>query len=176
MNTRKGLGWLLFLGVAGVIAWAPGHWFQEPEEATALPVRPTNAAQSGSPAQGVAGKAPAAHSRAAAAKSVQPQADLFAAHSWKRAPVLASVAAPVASAPLPVAAPSAPPLPFQFIGKLDDRNDVQVFLQNGEKLYVVRSGDVIDDTYRIEGISATEMNLVYLPLHLSQTLSVGSAP
>ncbi|MNR57384.1 hypothetical protein D3C85_1781530 [compost metagenome] len=73
-------------------------------------------------------------------------------------------------------APTAPALPFQFVGRLDDRDDQQVFLQSGEKLYVVRRGDVIDDLYRIEQISATELSLVYLPLHLSQTLSVGSAP
>lgn len=75
----------------------------------------------------------------------------------------------------PVAqAPSVPPMPFQFIGKLNDRTDLQVFLQNGEKIYVVRKGDVIDDTWRIEGISDVELSFVYLPLHLSQTLSVGS--
>jgi hypothetical protein len=65
-------------------------------------------------------------------------------------------------------------MPFQFIGKLDDRADLQVFLQNGEKIYVVRKGDVIDDTWRIEGISDVELRFVYLPLHLAQTLSVGS--
>ena len=82
---------------------------------------------------------------------------------------------PVAVAPV-VAAPSAPVLPFQFVGRLHNLGDEQVFLQSGEKLYVVRRGDVIDDIYRIEQISATELSLVYLPLHLSQTLSVGSAP
>jgi hypothetical protein len=43
------------------------------------------------------------------------------------------------------------------------------------KIYVVRKGDVIDATWKIEGISDMELSLVYLPLHLSQTLSVGSA-
>ncbi|MNR56180.1 hypothetical protein D3C85_1767090 [compost metagenome] len=66
-------------------------------------------------------------------------------------------------------------MPFQFIGKLHDRSDLQVFLQSGEKIYVVRKGDVIDDNWRIERISDVELSFVYLPLHLSQTLSVGSA-
>ena len=39
--------------------------------------------------------------------------------------------------------PVAPALPFEFVGRLDDRDDQQVFLQSGEKLYVVRRGDVI---------------------------------
>ncbi|MOA58148.1 hypothetical protein D3C78_1824860 [compost metagenome] len=75
-----------------------------------------------------------------------------------------------------VAAPTAPALPFQFVGRLGDRDDLQVFLQSGEKLYVVRQGDVIDNTYRLDRVSANELDLVYLPLHQSQTLSVGSAP
>jgi hypothetical protein len=65
---------------------------------------------------------------------------------------------------------------FQFIGRMGDRDDLQVFLQSGEKLYVVRQGDVIEDTYRLDRVSASELSLVYLPLHQSQTLSVGSAP
>ncbi len=175
MNARKVLGWGGFFAVSALIAWAPGHWFEEADDvvvavpAASAPGKSVVAAQAG------AAKAPAA-------TLVKPApllagADLFAAKSWKPAPVLATVSAAQAQAAVaPVVAPMAPPLPFQFIGRLDDRNDVQVFLQNGEKLYVVRNGDMIDDTYRIVGISATEMNMVYLPLHQSQTLSVGSAP
>ena len=36
-----------------------------------------------------------------------------------------------------------------------------MFLQNGEKIYVVRNGDVIDDTWKITGISDLELSLVY---------------
>lgn len=90
---------------------------------------------------------------------------------------LASVSEqPVLATPVAVAAPTAPALPFQFVGRLGERDDLQVFLQNGEKLYVVRQGDVIDATYRLDRVSANELDLVYLPLHQSQTLSVGSAP
>ena len=77
---------------------------------------------------------------------------------------------------------------FDFELGLDARSKVKVnysydldpgqtnFLKAGEKIYVVRKGDVIDETWKIEGISDLELSLVYLPLHLSQTLSVGSAP
>ena len=86
-------------------------------------------------------------------KDLSPSGDLFTARSWKVAPPLASVIEqPVNQTPV-VQAPSVPPMPFQFIGKLDDHADLQVFLQNGEKIYVVRKGDVIDDTWRIERIS-----------------------
>ncbi|MBV6289096.1 hypothetical protein [Pseudomonas aegrilactucae] len=168
MNTQRMLGWSVFLGVAVVLAWAPGYFFAEPEpetESAALAAR------------AVAPKVPAGNPQAVAAKArAASPVDLFASKSWKPAAVLASVTEQPAAVVDPVVIPVAPALPFQFVGRLDDRDDQQVFLQSGEKLYVVRRGDVIDDTYRIEQISATELSLVYLPLHLSQTLSVGSAP
>ncbi|WP_166366529.1 hypothetical protein [Pseudomonas akapageensis] len=178
MNARKRLGWGLFLSAAAIIAWAPGHWFQDADEVAVAPAtaKATQTVKAGG--QPLAAKATAAQAKSADVSSIEPGANLFAAQSWKPAPVLATVTAEqaAAAAAMQVVAPTAPPLPFQFIGRLDDHNDVQVFLQNGEKLYVVRNGDMIDDTYRIVGISATEMNMVYLPLHQSQTLSVGSAP
>ncbi|WJM95477.1 hypothetical protein QEP73_18165 [Pseudomonas defluvii] len=165
MNTQRTVLWLVFLGVAAAAAWAPGHWFEQAEQDMSEPV----ATVSRSPAQVPVNKAIPAHSAPLAA------VDLFASKSWKPAAVLATVTeAPVAVAPVE-ALPVPPALPFHFVGRLQNRDDQQVFLQSGEKLYVVRQGDVIDDTYRIEQISATELSLVYLPMQLSQTLSVGSA-
>lgn len=166
MNTQRMLGWSAFLGVAAVLAWAPGYFFDAPEAENDAPA-----------ARAVASRLPASATPpvASRARAVSP-VDLFASKSWKPAAVLASVTEQAAVVVAPVVVPVAPALPFQFVGRLDDRDDQQVFLQSGEKLYVVRRGDVIDDTYRIEQISATELSLVYLPLHLSQTLSVGSAP
>ena len=170
MKSQRVVGWLAFLGVAAALTWV-GEFFQSTEEGD------DTVAVVGSPAKArVSGALPAAP---AAGKPVQikdlsPAGDLFAARSWKAAPTLAVVTEqPVNVTPV-VQAPSAPPMPFQFVGRLDDRTDLQVFLQNGEKIYVVRKGDVIDETWRIEGISDVELSFVYLPLHLSQTLSVGS--
>jgi len=107
----------------------------------------------------------------------QASGDLFPTQQWTRPQALATVTEqPVNAAPVAPSAPTAPALPFQFIGRMGERDDLQIFLQSGEKLYVVRQGDVIEDTYRLERVSASELHLVYLPLHQSQTLSVGSAP
>jgi len=165
MNRQRAVIWMLFLGGSAVLAWAPGHWFgQTPEQALEALAAQAPAKAVAAPTQGRT-QATRAASR-----------NLFPSQRWGAAPTLAKVTEqPVQAAPQAVL-PTAPALPFQFIGRLDDRQDRQVFLQHGEKLYVVRQGDVIDDTYRIEQISATELSLVYLPLHLSQTLSVGSAP
>ncbi|MGV8918048.1 MAG: hypothetical protein ACOH2R_09675 [Pseudomonas sp.] len=172
MNKKRVVGWLAFLGLAATLAWYP-ELFIKQDDSESLASAPTAAKSKahGSLAASIAGQA------GTGVKDLSPSADLFAVQSWTVAPVIASISAEEAArqAAAAVQPPSAPPMPFQFIGRLSDRDDLQVFLQNGEKIYVVRKGDVIDKTWRIEGISDVEMHFVYLPLHLSQTLSVGSA-
>jgi hypothetical protein len=168
MNNKRVVGWVAFLGVAVALTWLP-EYFKQADDSDA------DVAAAAAPAQGKARQVAKATAATTPIKDLSPAGDLFAARSWKAAPTLASVTEqPVNVAPV-VQAPTAPPMPFQFIGRMDDRTDLQVFLQSGEKIYVVRKGDVIDETWKIEGISDLELSLVYLPLHLSQTLSVGSA-
>lgn len=152
MNTQRAVMWAGFLGLSGALAWAPGHWFGEESEVASI---------AGKPAKG----------------PEQASRDLFPRQQWTKPQALATVTEqPVVAAPVVAAAATAPALPFQFVGRIGDREDLQIFLQSGEKLYVVRQGDVIDQTYRLDRVSANELDLVYLPLHQSQTLSVGSAP
>lgn len=166
MNTHRILGWGAFFALAAGLAWYPDLFLHQDD------LEPV-----------AASRAPAATRSSAAAPSaplrdLAPGADLFAAQTWAMeapAPTAEQLAALQQQQPA-AAPPSAPPLPFQFIGRLADSSDLQVFLQNGEKLYVVRKGDVIDDTWRIESINDKALSLVYLPLHLTQTLSVGSNP
>ncbi|CAK15622.1 hypothetical protein [Pseudomonas entomophila] len=166
MNIQRVVLWGGFLGVSALLAWAPGHWFDLEGEVAPFAGKP---APTGS-AQPLVGAGLPAN------KPQPPSKDLFPAQQWAPPQTLATVTEqPVVTAPV-VAAPTAPALPFQFVGRLGDRDDLQVFLQNGEKLYVVRQGDVIEDTYRLDRVSASELSLVYLPLHQPQTLSVGSAP
>ncbi|WCM54462.1 hypothetical protein OH720_11780 [Pseudomonas sp. WJP1] len=170
MNSKRAVGWVAFLGVAAALTWLPDYFKQGDDSDVAVAAVAT-------PGKGKSrGASPAAQAAAPVAiKDLSPAGDLFAARSWKAAPTLATVTEqPINVAPV-VQVPTAPPMPFQFIGRMHDRTDLQVFLQNGEKIYVVRKGDVIDETWKIEGISDLELSLVYLPLHLSQTLSVGSA-
>ncbi|MHC8285828.1 hypothetical protein ACYZUD_03135 [Pseudomonas sp. XS1P51] len=170
MNTKRVVGWVGFFGVAAALTWLPDYFMpsQEDDASVAAVTTPTK-----SKTRGALQSAPAA-GKPTVVKDLSPAGDLFAARSWKAAPKLAAVIEQPVNATPVVQAPTAPPMPFQFIGRLDDRSDLQVFLQNGEKIYVVRKGDVIDETWRIEGISDVELSFVYLPLHLSQTLSVGS--
>ncbi|AGZ35369.1 hypothetical protein C4Q28_13845 [Pseudomonas sp. SWI6] len=166
MNTQRAVMWIGFLGVSAALAWAPGHWFGEDQASDSIAGKP----------------APTTGTKQVATERVaitpeHASKDLFPSQQWTRPQALAIVTEqPVQAAPVVAVAPTAPELPFQFVGRLGDRDDLQIFLQRGEKLYVVRQGDVIDDTYRLDRVSANELDLVYLPLHQSQTLSVGSAP
>ena len=167
MNTQRAVIWAGFLGVSAALAWAPDHWFGQQDSVAAFAGKPTVSAVPTSP---VGAGSPAN-------RPEQASRDLFPTQQWTRPQTLATVTEqPVVPVPVVVAAPTAPALPFEFIGRMGDRDDLQIFLQSGEKLYVVRQGDVIEDTYRLDRVSASELSLVYLPLHQSQTLSVGSAP
>ncbi|MGE7989559.1 hypothetical protein ACQKPE_00605 [Pseudomonas sp. NPDC089554] len=175
MNTQRAVMWAGFLGLSAALAWAPGHWFGLDTEVAAFAGKPASTGAVSSTDS--ANDAPSVGAGSPAKRPPQSPKDLFPSQRWAKPQTLATVTEqPAPAAPAAPATPSAPVLPFQFIGRLGDRDDQQVFLQSGEKLYVVRQGDVIDDTYRLDRVSASELSLVYLPLHQSQTLSVGSAP
>jgi hypothetical protein len=174
MNTRRVVNWLAFFSICGLIAWVPEQFFGEQAQDAGSDAVPVASKHREAVAAAKTGSDKGGDAQSGAAKV--PQMDLFAAQSWVVAPVVTAEQAALNSAPAVTTVPTAPPLPFQFIGKLEDSQQLQVFLQNGERLYVVRAGDVIDDVYKVDRISATEMSLVYLPLKFAQTLSVGSAP
>jgi len=75
--------------------------------------------------------------------------------------------------PEPEQVPVAPPLPFTYFGRYEDPPTQIVMLAKGEQIYTVSEGDVIDDIYRIEQISDGAVALVYLPLGINQTISMG---
>ncbi|NMG44740.1 secretion system X translation initiation factor, partial [Aromatoleum toluvorans] len=78
--------------------------------------------------------------------------------------------------PAPPPVPVAPPVPYEYLGKLADGSSVRVFLVRGERPYTVTEGDVLDGNYKVQRITDTTMTLVYLPLNMTQTLPVGSKP
>ncbi len=159
---------LAFLGSAAALAVVP-QFFSEPPESLVMPRGPLAQA---APAGGTETTATQATVLAATAAAV-PAADLFAAQSWYVAPPPLVALAP--TAPPPPARPMAPPLPFKFIGKLDDSQTLRVFLMRGEQVLVVSEGDLIDTTYQVKQLDAERMTLVYLPLGITQSLSVGGA-
>jgi hypothetical protein len=97
---------------------------------------------------------------------------LFAPNSWVIAPPPPPPAAP---APVPAPPPpTAPPLPFAFMGSYRTDGKATYFLTAGERVYDVRVGDTLDGKYSVDGVSAGQMLLTYLPLKIQQTLMVGN--
>lgn len=90
---------------------------------------------------------------------------LFAARSWDPPP------APVKADPAP---PTAPPLPYVFLGKKFEAGHWEVFLGAGEQTQLARVGQTLDGKYRVERIAPPELTLTYLPLQQVQTLNIGA--
>jgi hypothetical protein len=82
--------------------------------------------------------------------------------------------APPPPPPPPPPKPTAPPLPFTSMGKLETAGEPTVYyLQEGDKVHTVVVGDMINAQYRIESVSNGVMEFTYLPLKSKQTLNVG---
>lgn len=101
--------------------------------------------------------------------------DPFAPKSWRRPAVVGkpTVQAPVAMAPPPP--PSAPPLPFAYLGKLMSEETRTVYLTRGERNLVVQEGELIGPDYRFDRIAETRLTFTHLPSGLQQHLSIGES-
>jgi hypothetical protein len=97
--------------------------------------------------------------------------DAFASRSWRKPAPKPSLAKAVVVAP----PPSAPPLPFVYMGKLLSDEARAVFLTQGERNLVVHEGDVIDSIYRVEKLSDAGLTFVHLPTGIQQNLAFGEA-
>lgn len=86
-------------------------------------------------------------------------------------PVIAPVV--VAPPPPPPPPPKPPAVPFVYMGRLEEGGQTVYFLVKGEKLFMVKVGEDIDETYSLEGEADHQLRLVYKPLHIAQTLTVG---
>lgn len=70
-------------------------------------------------------------------------------------------------------APSAPPLPFTFIGSIERGGRRTVMLMEGEQLHLVGVRERIGDRYRVERVTPTEIEFTYLPMQQRQVLETG---
>lgn len=78
--------------------------------------------------------------------------------------------------PPAVERPTAPPLPYRHGGLLEDGGPPAAFLAEGDRLHVVRVGDVVDGRYRVSAVQRGRIDLVYLPLNQTQSLVSGALP
>jgi hypothetical protein len=98
-------------------------------------------------------------------------ASLFSVQSWYVAPPPPPPAPVVVQAP---PAPTAPPLPFAFMGSYRPEGATPIyFLTAGDRVYDVKIGDTLDNTYSVDGIKSGQLLLTYMPLKIQQSLAVG---
>jgi hypothetical protein len=93
-----------------------------------------------------------------------PAGDPFRTQSWEPPPEQRVRRSP------PPPPPQAPVLPFAYMGKLVEDTTTTVFLARQDRNYIVRAGDTIDGTYRVEKVGDDAVEFVYLPLKAKQTL------
>jgi hypothetical protein len=111
--------------------------------------------------------------------STGPEKDLFGPRNFspppppRRAAAAAAAGAPAAAA-APPPAPAAPPPPYVYLGRLAEGDKTSVFLSNGDRNLVVKAGDIIDNTYRVDEIGQSALVLTYLPQNIKQTLPIGA--
>lgn len=92
--------------------------------------------------------------------------DIFPSKSW--------YVPPPPPKPVPPPPPAPPPIPFVYLGKMFEDGKALVFLSKQERNLVVREGDVIEGSYRVESILPPVMTLTYLPLNMKQTFPIGA--
>jgi len=101
------------------------------------------------------------------------RSDPFTPRSWEPPPP-PKPPAPVISAP---AEPTAPPNPYRFAGTVRYGGILRVALAAGERIHLVKGGEIIDELYRVEAVSQDAVRLVYLPLGIEHQLAyAGDAP
>jgi len=93
------------------------------------------------------------------------EAPIFGVTSFKPAAQPVQVAPPVA--------PSAPPLPYSYIGKKSEGGVWEVYLALGEEIRVAKPNTVMDQHYRVDRIAPPTLALTYLPLNQAQNMSIG---
>lgn len=74
-------------------------------------------------------------------------------------------------APEVVAKPTAPPLPFQYFGRLTENGKTEVFVMRGDELLTVAPGQKLGE-YRVDQVGQSSIAFTYLPLKTKQTLDI----
>jgi len=102
-------------------------------------------------------------------KSSPTTAELFKPKSW--------YVAPPPPPPAPPPPPTAPPLPFEFLGKVENPDGTfTIFLSGHDRVYLIKGGETIDGMYHVDGIKDGQLVLTYLPLQIQQFMTLGDAP
>lgn len=164
---RQGL-WLaalLTVALCGWTAWREQEGFALPIEA-AVPRRhattappPAHVASTGE-ASGLLERDPL----------VESKTDLFRFISFQP-PV--PKALPPPPPPLPPPKPSAPTFPYQYFGRMVDVDGRTItYLTRGDTLIPIHARQLLDNTYRIDAVTETQIVVTYVPLEEKIVIAV----
>ena len=94
------------------------------------------------------------------------EVDTFRVKSW--------YVPPPPPPPEPPPKPTAPPLPFQYMGRTEEVQSgaTLIYLTNGGEFYTIKVGDRFADSYQLERIERGALHIRYLPLSIHQTLPI----
>lgn len=83
---------------------------------------------------------------------------------------------PVIAKAEPAPAPTAPPLPFSYLGRMKKGERITLYLLRSQDMVIAEEDATLDGVYRVERISETTAHFVYLPLGTAQTLGIPPVP
>lgn len=156
---------------AALVLTLAAAWFAPEEEQSSPAAAPRRAARAPLPAVADSAGLDVLAIRARDRDDDGSDARLFNSTEWTAAaPVAAAAAAPTPAEP---EAPQLPPLPFKVLGSQLQAGKTVVFLQQNDANHVVRVGDTIGDTYKVESLEGATLTLRYLPMNQVQTLDLG---
>lgn len=81
--------------------------------------------------------------------------------------------------PPPVPEPTAPALPFRYMGRQERPGSAErtvFFLTRGGQVHAVATGESLGSDYRFDGMEQGVLRFTYLPLSVSQELNTGIKP
>ena len=109
-------------------------------------------------------------------EEADPLSELFSRPSWASGEEdQVVVARAQESVPSDTPPPVAPPLPFVFIGRMNDGAQQTYFLGYAEQNIVARVGDTLLEQYKVEAVEGGKLVLRYLPLNQLQSLEMGGS-
>lgn len=161
--------WALLALVAVVVVVAAGADFGDDDNAVAV-AEATHTGKAKAEVSRVADAGDLDPSRPRREASGAESGNVFESKSWYVPPP-----PPPPPKPVPPPPPTAPPLPFTYLGRYDESAKPVIFLVRGDRVLLVSTGDIIEGTYRVDGIAGTSLGLTYLPLNIKQTLDIGHA-
>lgn len=69
--------------------------------------------------------------------------------------------------------PAAPPLPFKYLGRMDEGETSVLLLSFQGQDIMARTGETVGGRYRVDEIAEASIRFTYLPLNEQQTLKIG---